>query len=521
MKRSTATWLILSAVLIPGGSVLAQLQSTGTQFWHQGSPGVGVAPEADAEFGRAVSVGDYNCDGLDDAAFGMPRDDLVGAIDGGRVLVLYSVNGASGLGTQGRQVWSQAGPAVPGDPGPFENFGSSLVSGDFNGDGCDDLAIGVPFDDVDGVNNAGGVNVFYGSPLDGLSVNSIDYWHQGTGSAGGALEANDNYGRALAVGDFNGDGRDDIAIGIPGEDIGSGPSQVSDAGAIQVLFSLASGLSAIDSVILRRGTNLFGSPVTGEQLGGVLAAGNINAFAGDELVIGIPNYNISAALPNAGAIMIVTDVDFNVLNATFTQDSPDIPGVAEAGDSLGYRLALGDFDGDGFDQIAATANGEDIEQPAPERESVGVVNIFDFTGESHQLWSQDDLGPEQAEDFDQFGSALVAADFNGDGVDDLAIGVSGEDLGPIFNTGVLHVLYGLDALGLTLNDRQLWLQTIDGSGDQDNFGAALAAGSINSGDAADLIIGAPGNSISQPGTGSATVLYSLPTDALFTDRFEN
>ncbi|AKS43288.1 FG-GAP repeat protein [Wenzhouxiangella marina] len=519
MDRSHGRWLLLAATLISTGSALAQLQSTGTQFWHQGSPGVGIAPEADAEFGRSLSSGDYDCDGLDDVAIGIPREDLIGADDGGRVLVLYGADDGSGLATTGRQIWSQAGPAVPGDPSPFENFGATLASGDFDGDGCDDLAIGVPRDDVNGVNSAGAVHVLYGSAGDGLSADGIDYWHQGPGSTGLQIEADDQFGAALAVGDFDGDGRDDLAIGVPREDSGSGASLVVDAGLVQVLFGTSNGLSTSQSVNLRRGSNLFGSPVSGERLGSVLAAGNLNSIVGDELVIGIESFDLSAALPDTGAIMVVSDIDGNVFNALFTQDSPNIPGAAEAGDRLGSALAIGDFDGNGFDEVAASAAGEDIEQPAPERDSVGVVNVFDFTGGAHQIWNQDDLPPEQAEDSDQFGSALVAADFDGDGIDDLAIGASREDLGPIPNAGLVHVLYGVEGTGLTTAGRQLWLQTIDGSDAQDDFGFALAAGAINAGSEADLVIGAPGNTIVESGAGSATVLYSR-SDQVFADRFE-
>jgi len=525
MNRVAANGLLLVTGLALGGTALAQLQTTSSQYWHQGSPGVGVQPEEDAEFGRALSVGDYNCDGLDDAAFGMPNDDLVGATDGGRVLVLYAENSIIGLSAEGRQVWGQAGPAVPGDPSPFESFGLSLASGDFDNDGCDDLAIGVPFDDVEGLNSAGGVNVLYGSPGSGLSDQNIDYWHQGGGSAGGALEANDNFGRALAVGDFDDDGFDDLAIGIPGEGVGSGPSLVSNAGAVQVLFGGSNGLSASQDVILVRGSNLFGEPVAFEQIGSVLAAGDINQIAGDELVIGIPDYDISAALTRAGAIMVVSDIDGNVFNVTYTQDSEDIPGVAEEDDQLGDQLAVGDFDGDGFDEIAATVRGEGIGQPPSEIENAGAVNVFNFSNtDGHQLWTQDEIPSipqELPEAFDRFGSALVSADFDGDGLDDLAIGVSREDFNALSNPGLVQVLYSVENEGLTAAGAQTFRMIVNPPGNQDNFGDALAAGTINGGNSADLVVGAPGDTISEAGTGSAVVLYSAPIDSLFGDRFED
>jgi hypothetical protein len=521
MHRSTASLLLAVATLLPAIAA-AQLQSVGTQFWHQGSPGAGggVAPVEGASYGRALSSGDYNCDGLNDVAFGMPRDDFFpGVTRSGRVQVLYANADGSGLGTDDRQVWARN--SVPGEPSAFADFGGSLASGDFNNDGCDDLAIGVPFDDVDGIDGTGSVNVLYGSAsVGGLWTTGIQYWDQNTPDVASVNEAGDNFGAALAVGDFNADGFDDLAIGVPGESVSVGGVVATEAGQIQLLYGSASGLTSTVSDFLRRGNQLSGTPTSNERLGSVLAAGNVNGAEGDELVIGIPLFDLPG-LSNAGAIMIVTDLDGLVLNVTYTQGSNGIPGVAEAGDQLGSALALGDFDGDGFVQIAAAASGEDIEQPAPARDNAGAVNIFDLVGNAHDLFTQDDFTPEQAEDFDNFGDALVAADFDGDGVDDLAIGVSGENLGPIANGGLVHVIYGLQGAGLNVQDRQTWLQTIDPPDTQDRFGSALAAGPINAGPQADLVIGAPGNTVGMlSGTGSATVLYSRG-EALFADGFES
>ena len=156
--------------------------------------------------------------------------------------------------------------------------------------------------------------------------------------------------------------------------------------------------------------------------------------------------------------MRVFAIDGNVINETYTRDSEGIPGVAEEDDRLGDQLAVGDFDGNGFDEIAATVRGEGIGQPPSEIENAGAVNVFDLTHSNrHQLWTQDEIPSvpqEQPEAFDRFGSALVA-------------------------------------------------------------------GTINGGTKADLIVGAPGNSISESGTGSAVVLYSAPIDSLFGDRFED
>ena len=359
MTRWISAWWLLAGFLVPVGEAAAQLQSNGTQLWHQGSQNLGLSPTENRRFGHALSSGDFNCDGFDDAAISMPGS-IFGGSDGGRVLVLYATDGGGRLRTVNRQIWSQSSAGVGGVAEQSDNFGEALASGDFDNDGCDDLAIGVHYDNVESLINTGAVNVLYGSAAGGLTAVGSDYWHQGPNSAGNALEAGDRFGNALAVGDFDGDGFDDLAIGVPGEGIGSGAAQVDNAGAVQVLFGRASGLSAVGSVIMYRGNSLMGQPVAGEYLGGVLAAGNLNASPGDELVIGIPNFDISAALQQAGAIMIVSDVDGAVLDQTISQATVGIPKPA-------------------FNFLKISVNGKAIIQ---NKKSIAVIDGIKYIGET-------------------------------------------------------------------------------------------------------------------------------------------
>ncbi len=87
---------------------------------------------------------------------------------------------------------------------------------DFNGDGFADLAIGVPNEAVGTVTNAGAVNVIYGS-TGGLSATATpdQFWTQNTPNVAGVADVDDAFGKALAAGDFNGDGFADLAIGRP------------------------------------------------------------------------------------------------------------------------------------------------------------------------------------------------------------------------------------------------------------------------------------------------------------------
>src|SRR5690606_8314692 len=119
------------------------------------------------------------------------------------------------LDADGDQLWSQDSPGIDGIAEPGDGFGRSLTTGDFDDDGYADLAIGVPSD-----NGEGAVNIIYGS-ADGLDAAGDQRWTQDSAGVLGIAERFDSFGSSLAAGDLDGDGRDDLAIGVPGEDLDS------------------------------------------------------------------------------------------------------------------------------------------------------------------------------------------------------------------------------------------------------------------------------------------------------------
>src|SRR5690349_10443149 len=102
---------------------------------------------------------------------------------------------------------------------------------DFNGDGFGDLAVGAPLEDDGAIADSGGVNIVYGT-AGGLPTGS-DYWDQTLiGIAGVVNQPGDLFGRSLAWGDFNGDGFDDLAVGVPGKNGNTGAIIVVHGSAI-------------------------------------------------------------------------------------------------------------------------------------------------------------------------------------------------------------------------------------------------------------------------------------------------
>jgi hypothetical protein len=321
----------------------------------------------------------------------------------------------------------------------------AALRADFNGDGAADLAIGAP-----GENSSSGVvHVLYGSGT-GLAAAGSQLWSQNSPGIAGGAEPGDIFGFALAAGDFNGDTRADLAIGAPGEN--------NFAGVVHVLYgSSPGGLTAAGSQLWSQDSpGIAGGAEPEDAFGLALAAGDFNGDTRADLAIGAPGENNFA-----GVVHVLYGSSPGGLTATgsqlWSQDSPGIAGGAEPDDEFGAALAAGDFNGDGAADLAIGAPGENS--------FAGVVHVLygaatvGLAAAGSQLWSQNSPGiAGGAEPDDDFGLALAAGDFNGDGRADLAIGAPLENAG----AGVVHVLYGAATVGLAAAGSQLWSQNSPG-----------------------------------------------------------
>lgn len=299
----------------------------------------GGLSEIYSRFGAALASGDFDADGYADLAVGIPGAHSSGTLRAGAVNVLYGT--VRGLTPTRSQLWYQRIEGVAGDPNEDDAFGAALAVGDFNGDRSDDLAIGVPNDDYV-YQDQGVVNVLYGQG-GGLAVDG----QQLIRSLDGSRATAGHYGGAVATADFDGNGFDDLAVG--------GAWANGRSGAVVVRYGTAAGLRTELRVL--QGRDDAG---VAELFGLALTAGDFDRDGYADLAVGAPNKTVSGAA-GAGAVSVFYGMAFGFgVEHLFHQDRSSVRDNCERGDFFGYSLTFGDFNGDGFGDLAVGIPFEDI-----------------------------------------------------------------------------------------------------------------------------------------------------------------
>jgi hypothetical protein len=390
---------------------------------------------------------------------------------------------------------------------------------DFNGDGFEDLAIGVPGQDVVPLNNGtGAVHVLYGS-RERVRVRGNQLFTDRTPGMRGSHSSVGRFGAALAAGDFDGDGFDDLAIGAPDATLHG-----CSGGTVHVLYGSAHGLKTAGNQVFNGDTpRIAGDGCQNvDEFGFTLAAGHFDRNARDDLAIGAPGEDLRRSRARFQGAVSVLYGHRHGLNTRhddfFTQDTPGVKGTGRGSlESFGYELAAGDLDRSGIDDLAIGVPLDNLRHG--KAQNAGGVNVL--YGRGHGLSPRGDdylneltLGMEGngAEAFDEFGSAVAIANFGRGKAADLAIGEQREFFGHDEPHGAVHVLYG-SRHGVRVKGNQLFTSRTKGldiprKADVWYLGSSLAAGPINGDDHADLAMGAPGTALGPKDAAGAVSLVN-------------
>ncbi|WP_430382805.1 FG-GAP-like repeat-containing protein [Streptomyces sp. P10-4] len=404
---------------------------------------------------------DFNGDGYRDLAIGAPGAVAGGKAKAGAVVVTYG--SSSGISAARRKTTSQDSSGVPGTSETSDRFGTELAHGDLNRDGYGDLVVGTPLEDVGGDADGGSVTILWGG-ASGLSG--------GTTISDPNASGHDRFGQSLAVGDFTGDGKADLAVGSTGKDVwifkGGFTKSGGAAGKLRLDTQIESGAyprgavqlaagdfdddgaddvvvgSSAGNFVYRGGAAGFTLQTeAGAGYAGALTAADFDRDGHDDLVVGSDFMSVMDSTAKGGYVTVfyggAAGVD-TTRSAVFTQDTAGVPGADEHHDSFGGALAAGDVDGDRYPDLAVGAYFETIGS-ASHAGSVWVLRggASGLTGTGAQSFNQGTAGvPGANESSDLFGGAVHLADHNKDGRADLSVGAAGENS----DDGAVWVLRG-------------------------------------------------------------------------------
>lgn len=460
MRKNRSIALAATSFLLLSGAFIATAPSA-----YAGTPGGTHASDRNS---------DFNADGYEDVLVGAPGATVSGQAGAGLVTVQYG--SSRGIGTTNVGRFSQSTTGVAGAAEAGDGFGTAVTTGDLDGDGYDDAVVGIPGEDLTDAADAGGLVVLWGSDR-GLS-GAASSWLEDQAPAKGA-----QFGSALAAAHFTDDTPGDLlavldhdslslfgyapaeesartaqrplerrsaqSLAAPGEGSPIAPKSLTtgdydDNGFADLVVSgVTTGAEepghgwstylsgSADALVVQR--DLRGGPAA--------ASGDINGDGYDDLVTGEPHSPDDGGDTMTGGLVGVryggadgpgADVQW------FTQQSPGVPGISEAGDGWGTDLSVADTNGDGFADVAIGAPGEDIGTVA----DAGAVWVLHgtktgLTGIDTKSWDQDSAGiPGVPEKADKWGAQVRLTDPNRDGRFGLLAAAPGENT----DDGVVWVL---------------------------------------------------------------------------------
>ncbi|MEU5666194.1 integrin alpha [Streptomyces longwoodensis] len=408
--------------------------------------GLIAAPAAQAAGCTSGVTSDFNGDGVRDTAIADPLATVSGQEKAGAVQIVYG--GGKGVSTLSQDTANVSDVAEAGD-----QFGFSLAAYDANLDGCTDLAVGMPYEDVNAVQDAGLVQLIYGSPAGiGQGMPSLGF-RQGTdGNMADAYEAKDWVGYSVAGG-VSSTGVPFLVIGVPGED----SSGLTDMG----LAAYASGVTPVVTSFHQNSPDVWHDPVAGNRFGSAVAA------TSRHFVVGTPGAPIGSTDQAGAVVAFKPSLNANNIPQPLFGIGQDSTGTddtaAETGDGFATAVAMAPYRSSdaatATDSLVAVGVPNEDVGTAADAGAVQLLRIAEAGAVTENAWmtqgtSTDDV-TEAADAGDYFGQHLAAANTDPSVVGTattmrLAVGVPGEEApGDAADSGAVQIFPMLGAPGVS------------------------------------------------------------------------
>ena len=365
-------------------------------------------------------------------------------------------------------------------------FGSAIaVIGDLEADGVGDMVVGSPRQ-----HGQGAVWVLFMNKNGTVDLETEISFEEG--GFNGNLNNDDAFGSAVAgIGDLDGDGFNDIAVGAPFDDDGG-----DNRGAVWILFLQANGKVKAHQKISDDAGSFSGKLEDNDAFGSAIATlGDLDCDGITELAVGAPLADDNGI--EAGAVWIhFMNMDGSVRShKKLSGISGRLKVVLVSGVQFGQSLSnLGDFDKDGVTDLVAGSPGMDDD--GLDRGAIWILYL-DTDG---SVASKKEISASKSElslpivDGDHFGEVVAnAGDIDEDGVTDIAVGLPFDDDGAA-DSGAVYILFmnkraEIDEIQKISSTQGIFNGILNSD---DHFGAAIASvGDLNNKRAVDLAIGAP------------------------------
>lgn len=433
----------------------------------------GISPGG--QLGADTKSGDFNNDGIQDIAIAAPFASTDERKWNGQVLVYF---GKKDFSLNKANIANLTADLIVTGRNSGDQLGTSVATGDFNGDGTDDLAIGAynaaSFYPYERDSHPGQVYIVYGKK--NWSEKNIDLAYKAPGFSIYGSSDNDAFGMFISSADLNSDKIDDLIVSSPFSSSAAG----DESGNVYAFYGKQSGVYLYPP-LSSNADIVFHGQSKGERFGSSLATGDINGDKKIDLLIGA-YYSGTQNMDKTGKVYIYQNKKFdkvvnkptNVVNGIFDNEW------------FGFSIATGDVNNDGKADFAISAF------PYEGPRSKSRVSLYygkdDFSKRSVRAVLPDFVIENPLNEL-LLGSKVLLEDINGDGKSEVIIGAPGIGNPVSMKEGNVYIV--------TLDERKPrysirkneFSSVLHGENSDDWFGFSLDTVDFNGDGKKDLLVG--------------------------------